>query len=291
MTLDDSRIGQCIMSEIQTETCWSNRIQVRMMTNGVAEVCLNRPDKMNALDTAMFDGMLQAGEQLTREADLRAVVLHGAGRAFCAGLDMGSFSRMAEGGSPGDGLADLVARSHGLTNRAQQVAWQWRELAVPVVAAIHGAAFGGGLQVALGADVRYVGADAKLSVMEIKWGLVPDMAGIPLLRQLLRSDVVRELVYSGRIVESEEACRLGLATAISADPLAQARSFAHGVAQRNPDAIRAAKRLLNRWSDDSDKGLLLAESVEQKALIGSTNQQEAVNAELARRVPIFIPST
>lgn len=275
------------MSEIRSETRWADRVTVTVYANGMAEVCLSRPDKMNALDAAMFDGLLQAGEQLTREPDLRAVILHGAGRAFCAGLDMGSFGRMAEGSPAGDGLADLVARSHGLANRAQQIGWQWRELPVPVVAALHGVAFGGGLQVALGADLRYVAADTRMSVMEIKWGLVPDMAGIPLLRELLRADVARELVYSGRVVEADEACRLGLATAVSVDPLTQARAFAQSVTQRNPDAVRAAKRLLNRWPDDDAAALLLAESVEQQALIGSPNQREAVNAEMARRSPVF----
>lgn len=267
-----------------------NRVELRLDDTGVAEVCLSRPDKMNALDAAMFDGLLQAGaelERLSREADLRAVVLHGAGRAFCAGLDMGSFGRMAEGGCAGDGLADLVSRTHGPANHAQQVAWQWRALPVPVVAAVHGVAFGGGLQVALGADLRYAAADARLSVMEMQWGLVPDMAGMALLRELVRADVARELVYSARVVQAEEAARLGLVTAVVADPLAQARAFALGVAQRNPDAVRAAKRLLNRSPDDDAAALLMAESVEQQALIGSPNQREAVSAALAKRVPVF----
>lgn len=260
---------------------------------GVAEVCLSRPDKMNALDTAMFDGLLLAGDYLGQLSDLRSVVLHGEGRAFCAGLDMGSFNRMDQGAGMGDGLDDLVPRSHGhtLTNRAQQVAWQWHTLAVPVVAAVHGVAFGGGLQLALGADIRYVASDVRLSVLEMQWGLVPDMAGMVLLRGLLRDDVARELIYSARVLGGEEACRLGLSTAVHADPLAQAREFARSVAQRNPDAVRAAKRLLNQAGVVGAAELLLAESVEQQALIGSPNQLEAVSAGLARRLPVFAPAS
>ncbi len=272
------------------EQRFADRVAVRLGDDGVAEVALSRADKMNALDAAMFDGLLLAGEHLRGVHGLRAVVLHGEGRAFCAGLDMGSFDRMAQGQSVDDGLADLVTRTHGIANRAQEVAWQWHELAVPVVAAVHGVAFGGGLQLALGADMRCVAPDARLSVLEMQWGLVPDMAGMALLRELVRADVARELVYSARVVGGEEACRIGLATWLAADPLAQAREFARGVAQRNPDAVRAAKRLLNASPDADAASLLRAESVEQQALIGSPNQREAVAAALARRPPVFSPS-
>jgi enoyl-CoA hydratase/carnithine racemase len=269
------------------ERRFADRVVVRQGDDGVAEVCLSRADKMNALDAAMFDGLLQAGEHLQRSSGLRAVVLHGEGRAFCAGLDMGSFNRMAQGQSADDGLADLITRTHGPANRAQQVAWQWHELAVPVVAAVQGVALGGGCQLALGADIRCVAPDTRLSMLEMQWGLVPDMAGMVLLRELVRADVAHELVYSARMVGGEEACRIGLATLLSADPLAQAREFARGVAQRNPDAVRAAKRLLNASPDTDAAQLLRAESVEQQALIGSANQREAVAAGLARRAPVF----
>lgn len=264
------------------ERRFADRVVVRQSEDGVAEVCLSRAEKMNALDTAMFDGLLLAGEHLREANGLRAVVLHGEGRAFCAGLDMDSFNRMADGSGVGEGLVDLVARTHYIANRAQQVAWQWRTLPV------HGVALGGGLQLALGADIRFVAPDARLSVMEMQWGLVPDMAGMALLRELVRSDVARELIYSARVLGGEEACRLGLATAVSMEPLAQARDFAHAVAQRNPDAVCAAKRLLNLSPDAEAKELLHAESVEQQALIGSPNQREAVAAALAKRTPVFV---
>ncbi|MDP3626419.1 MAG: crotonase/enoyl-CoA hydratase family protein [Hydrogenophaga sp.] len=271
------------------EQRFADRVAVRLGDDGVAEVRLSRADKMNALDAAMFDGLLLAGEHLRRMHGLRAVVLHGEGRAFCAGLDMASFGRMAQGQSVGDDLADLVTRTHGLANRAQQVAWQWHELAVPVVAAVHGVAFGGGLQLALGADIRCVAPEARLSVLEMQWGLVPDMAGMALLRELVRADVARELIYSARVVGGEEACRIGLATLLAADPLSRTREFARDVAQRNTDAVCAAKRLLNASPDADAASLLRAESVEQQALIGSPNQREAVAAALAKRPPVFSP--
>lgn len=258
------------------------RVAVRVDADGVAQVRLARPDKMNALDMAMFDGLVAATELLQAARGLRAVVLHGEGRAFCAGLDMSRFGKMREGAQL-DGLAELQARTHGPANRPQQVAWGWRALAVPVIAAVQGVAFGGGLQVALGADVRLLAADARMSVMEMRWGLVPDMAGIALMRELVRGDIVRELVLSARVVEAEEACRIGLATRVVADPMAEALSMAREIAGRNPDAVRAAKRLLNQTADADGSQLLLAESVEQQRLIGSANQREAVAAAMEQR--------
>ena len=222
----------------------------------------------------------------------RQVVIAGRGKAFCAGLDMASFQRMEQGaagevlGQSADG-AGLVARTHGLANAAQQVAMVWREVPVPVIAAVHGVAFGGGLQVALGADIRIVAPDTKLSVMEIKWGLVPDMGGMVLMRELARSDVVRELTYTGRVFSGEEALQLGFATRLAADPLAEALAMAHEIAGKSPDAIRAGKRLLNASLAHSAAELLIAESVEQQALIGSPNQVEAVRANIERRAPRF----
>jgi len=271
----------------------TDRIERTRHADGVVELHLSRADKMNALDPAMFDALIEAGEALREDKAVRAVVISGRGKAFCAGLDMASFERMqqqdAGAGVLGEGAAgaDLVVRTHGISNAAQQVAMVWREVPVPVIAAVHGVAFGGGLQVALGADIRIVAPDTKLSVMEIKWGLVPDMAGMVLMRELARSDVVRELTFTGRIFSGEEALRLGFATRVSADPLAEALQMAHEIAGKSPDAIRAGKRLLNASLSQSAAELLLAESVEQKALIGSPNQVEAVKANIERRVPRF----
>jgi enoyl-CoA hydratase/carnithine racemase len=261
-----------------------DRIEVSMTAQGVAEVALARPGKMNALDPAMFRALVDAIARLREAPGLRAVVLHGMGRAFCAGLDKSSFEAIA---SDGGGIGDIVARTHGLANAWQQVAWGWRELPVPVIAAVHGVAFGGGLQVALGADVRIVHPQAQLSVMEVKWGLVPDMAGCVLLTELTRTDVARELVFTGRIVSGSEAVALGLATRASEDPLAEARSLARQIAGHNPDTVRAAKRLLNGASPVDAARVLQAEALEQQRLIGSANQREAVQAQLEKRAPVF----
>lgn len=269
----------------------NDRIESIRHADGVVELQLSRADKMNALDPAMFDALIDAGSRLCSDAGVRAVVLAGRGKAFCAGLDMQSFERMGQGAGAvlGAGAAnvDIMARTHGIANAAQQVAMVWRQVPVPVIAAVHGVAFGGGFQVALGADVRLVAPDTRMSVMEIKWGLVPDMGGIVLMRELARDDVVRELTFTGRIFSGEEALALGFATRLAADPLAEALKMAHEIAQKNPDAIRAGKRLLNAAMGPGAAELLLAESLEQKALIGSPNQTEAVRANVERRAPRF----
>jgi len=259
--------------------------------NGVADVRLVRTDKMNALDDAMFSALIETGERLKGEPRLRAVVLSGEGRAFCAGLDMGSFQAMASGARTGnrDTASALLTpkRTEGGSNRAQHACMVWREIPVPVIGAVHGVAFGGGFQLALGCDLRFVTADVKLAVLEIKWGLIPDMAGMVLMRGLVRDDVARELTYTGRIFGGEEAVAMGLATRVCADPRAEALALAAEIASKNPQAIRAGKRLLNLMAEGDQHAILLAESQEQGALIGSTNQVEAVMANLQKRAPQF----
>jgi enoyl-CoA hydratase/carnithine racemase len=270
----------------------ADRIVWTRHPDGVVELQLARADKMNALDPAMFDALIEAGEALRSDTAVRAVVISGQGKAFCAGLDMASFERMGQDAASavlGAGAVgtDLSVRTHGISNAAQYVAMVWREVPVPVIAAVHGVAFGGGLQVALGADIRIVAPDTRLSVMEIKWGLVPDMGGMVLMRELARGDVVRELTFTGRIFSGEEALQLGFATRLAADPLAEALRMARDIAGKSPDAIRAGKRLLNAAHMHSAADLLIAESVEQKALIGGANQKEAVQANIERRPPRF----
>jgi enoyl-CoA hydratase/carnithine racemase len=268
----------------------NDRIQVTMTPEGVADVRLTRADKMNALDAAMFQALVDTTTRLRTQKGLRAVVLSGEGRAFCAGLDMGRFAAMKEKG--GNGIAggearDLSVRTFGVANHPQQAVWGWRELPVPVIAAVHGVAFGGGFQLALGADMRFVAPDARMSVMEIKWGLVPDMAGTPILASLVRDDILRDLTYTGRIFSAQEALNYGLATRLCDDPRQAALDAAREIAGKSPDAIRAAKRLLNKLSVDPAPALL-AESVEQMKLMGSPNQSEAVRANLEQRPPRFI---
>ncbi|QWC57132.1 crotonase/enoyl-CoA hydratase family protein [Erythrobacter sp. 3-20A1M] len=260
----------------------NDRVAVSLDDDGVAQVRLTRPDKMNALDRAMFDGIISAAESLDKMRGLRAVVLSGEGRAFSAGLDTASFANMADPDEP-----PLEERTYGIANRFQQVATAWRELAVPVVAAIHGVCFGGGLQIASGADVRIARADARLAIMEMRWGIVPDMGGYRHWRGLVRDDVLRELVYTNREISGEEAQVMGLVTEIADDPLARALDLAGTIAMRNPHAIRAAKRLSNAMADTDGAALLLRESEEQAAIIRSSNQVEAVLAGMAKRIPVF----
>ncbi|WP_338465552.1 crotonase/enoyl-CoA hydratase family protein [Novosphingobium sp. ZN18A2] len=255
--------------------------------NGVADVRLARPDKMNAFDDAMFEGVNRAIEELAGLSGLRCVVLSGEGRAFCAGLDLSNFGKMASGERKGgDAITNLPRYANG-ANRGQQVSFGWRDLPVPVIAAVHGVALGAGFQLSLGADMRFVTPDVRLSAFEMNWGLVPDMGAFPLLKELVRADIARDLVYSGRMVEGPEAVEIGLATRLCDDPLADALEYAKGIANTNPDAIRAAKRLLNLSAEGDYKDILVAESKEMAALMGSPNQIEAVNARVGKRAPAF----
>lgn len=250
--------------------------------NNVAQVRLTRPDKMNALDDAMIKAIIAAGEEVAA-SDARAVVLSGEGRSFCAGLDVASFAKLAGM----DAESWLMNRSHGEANEVQAVAMVWRNVSVPVVAALQGAVYGGGLQLALGADIRIAAPDTKMSVMEMKWGLVPDMGGMALLPSLMRSDVLRLLTYTARSVGVEQAERWGLVTEIADDPLAVALSLAEEIAGRSPSAIRAAKRLIDVAEAAPRDEVLLAESSEQAALIGKPDQMEVIAAQMQGRAPVF----
>ena len=255
--------------------------------DGVADVRLNRPDKLNALDQAMFDALVETSAKLAADPSIRAVVLSGEGRGFCAGLDFMSFQSMAGEGTRGD-VSRLGDRSAGrITNLGQQAAYGWAEMPAPVIAAIHGVALGGGFQIALGADIRVVAPDAQLSVLEIRWGLVPDMTGTYTLPRLVGLDVAKELTFSGRMVSGEEAVKLGLATRVSADPRQEALKLAAQIASSSPDAIRASKRLLSQSGWVPLEQQLLDESREIGALIGSPNQAEAVAAYFEKRPPVF----
>jgi enoyl-CoA hydratase/carnithine racemase len=273
----------------------SDRVTISV-EGGVADVRLNRPDKMNALDGAMFSALAEAGEQLKSDASVRAVVLSGEGRAFCAGLDFGSFSAMAGGDRPAPhateakqsgGLGAIGDTGGRITHLGQQAAWVWQEVPVPVIAAVHGVAFGGGIQIALGADLRYVTADARLSVMEIRWGLVPDMTGTVTLARLVGLDVAKELTFTGRQILGDEAVRIGVATRVCDDPLADALATAREIAGKSPAAVRAAKRLLNQTHSTPLADQLAAERTEIGRLIGTPNQIEAVMANMEKRDPVF----
>jgi enoyl-CoA hydratase/carnithine racemase len=250
----------------------------------VAHVRLNRPEKYNALNPDMFLAILEAGQALGRDKSVRAVVLSGAGKGFCAGLDFAAFQQMGTGQVP----LDLFTRPFdNPANLAQQVAYVWKQIPSPVVAALHGVAYGGGLQIALGADIRLASPDATFSVLEIKWGLVPDMSGTQTLRDLVRLDVAKELVFTGKIVDARSAAELGLITRVCDDPLAEALDLAGTIAGKSPDAIAAGKKLLEAtWHGPASEGLLQEEML-QRSVIGKHNQIESVMANFEKRAPQF----
>ena len=266
----------------------SERVTIDLR-EGVADVRLSRPEKLNALDRAMFEGLVKTGRALAREPSLRAVVLSGEGRAFSAGLDFGAIQAMAGGAREEEaaGRSLLERQGESPANFAQRPAWIWQELPVPVIAAVHGVAYGGGLQIALGADIRFVAPDARLSIREVLWGLVPDMSATQTLRHLVRLDVAKELSFTGRVVSGEEAVALGLATHLSETPRKAALELAREIAGRSPSAVRAAKALWNGATlGEVEEGLRLEEAL-QRSLIGRPNQVEAVRANLEKREPHF----
>jgi enoyl-CoA hydratase/carnithine racemase len=256
------------------------------IADGVADVRLNRPEKRNALDPAMFAALVTAGERLRSEPGLRAVVLSGAGPDFCAGLDFGSFQAMRDGERL-SAQVDLPPGRGPARATGQRAAYVWTEIPVPVIAAVTGNALGGGLQIALGADIRIVAPDARLSVLEIRWGLVPDMTGTQLLPELVGRDVAKDLTFTGRVVSGTEAVALGLATRVDPDPRQAALELARSIAGRSPDAIRGAKRLLDLAGRADLETGFAAEQKEIGALIGSANQAEAVAAAFEQRLPRF----
>jgi enoyl-CoA hydratase/carnithine racemase len=272
----------------------SDRVSITV-DNGIADVRLNRPDKLNALDQAMFQGIVDAGEGLKGDPGVRVVVLSGEGRGFCAGLDFGSFQAMAgsepapspEAPAGGGGLGTIGDTGGRITHLGQQAAWVWQELEVPVIAAVHGPALGGGLQIALGADLRIVAPDAKLSVLESRWGLIPDMTGTVMLPRLVGLDVAKELTLTGRMVSGEEAVQLGLATRVADDPRAAAFELAADLVTKSPEALREGKRLLNLSGTRPLAEQLLDERVTMGSLIGSRNQVEATMAYFEKRAPSF----
>ena len=252
---------------------------------GVADLRFNRPEKYNALSPDMFKAIINAGERLAGMQEVRAVVLSGNGKGFCAGLDMESMKGLA---SPQRQTEDVLMRSDDRPeNFAQRPGYVWKTLPVPTIAAVHGVAYGGGCQIALGADIRYAAPDAKLSVMEIKWGLIPDMSISQTLRELVPLDVAKELTFTGRILSGEEAKALGLVTHLADDPHAAAMALAREIAGKSPHAVRAGKKLLeSSWRADPGTGLRLESSL-QATLIGSPNQVEAIKANFERRDPKF----
>lgn len=254
------------------------------VTDHVATVTLNRPQKNNAIDIEMFEALAEIGRQIANDQSVRAVVLTGAGEHFCAGIDLSVFQGEGIGVV---GMDRMAARDGSPANFFQTAAYVWHELPMPVIAAINGVAYGGGMQIALGADIRYASADARLSIMEVKWGIIPDMAITSTALETVPLDKLKELAYSARVISGSEALDYGLVTAIKDNPLIAAQDLAAEIAGRSPDAVRAVKKLFDHsWNAGAAESLALEASL-QKGLMGTPNQMEAVMANLQKRAPDF----
>ncbi|MFM8827061.1 MAG: crotonase/enoyl-CoA hydratase family protein [Actinomycetota bacterium] len=266
----------------------SERVIINI-SDGIADVRFNRPDKRNALDGEQFQAIVDAGESLKGNKKIRAVVVSGEGASFCAGIDLGSLGGMASGergnGEAKPSAGDMV--DGRITHLGQQSAWVWQEVPVPVIAAVHGHALGGGCQIALGADIRIAHPDTKFSVREVYWGLVPDMAGTVLMQGLVRPDVMKDIVMSARIFDGREAHEIGIVTRLSETPHADAMAYAEEICRRSPDAVRGAKELLNRLALDYAAQQFAAERRIIGGLIGGHNQRESVLSDFEKRAPAW----
>ena len=249
----------------------------------VAHVELSRPDKMNAVDPAMLEGVIEAGEALRGLSDVRAVVLSGQGNAFCAGLDVASFGVLASG----DPAEIMMPRTYGPSNDYQHVSLIWKQLEMPVIAALQGVCFGAGLQIASGADIRIAAPDTRMSILEMKWGLVPDMGGMVLWPALMRADVLRRLTYTGEEFSGADAQCYGLVTEINQDPIQRALELANLIALKSPSAVRAGKALVSYAYENNAQDTLLEESRAQSSLVGTPHQLEAVMSNMQKRMPVY----
>ena len=283
------------MSSAETKS-YNDRVKVSI-EGGIADVRLDRADKRNALDPAMFDAIARAGKDLVSNKEIRAVVLSGSGASFCAGLDFASFQSMANGGSSNSDSKSNSGENAGamqpgaITHLAQQICWVWQEVPVPVIAAIQGHALGGGMQLALGADIRIAHPDTQFAMREVHWGLIPDMTGTLMLSRLVRDDVAKDLVFSARVISGTEAHQLGVVTRLTDSPLEVAMQIASEIAERSPDAVRGAKALINRLSNAGAAEHFAEERKIIYSLIGKPNQVEAVTSNFEKRPASFVSPT
>ncbi|MDG1905217.1 MAG: crotonase/enoyl-CoA hydratase family protein [Arenicella sp.] len=268
----------------------NNRIKLEV-TGHIARVTLARPEKMNAIDPDMFAAVPMVGEELRKDKSIRVVILDAEGDNFCSGLDKASIAGLMSPGKDADSgtlsVSDLSTRTHGIANAPQYAAWMWRELPMPVIVALRGITFGGGLQIALGGDMRYASADSQFSILEMKWGIIPDMSSTQVMRHLVADDVIRELTYTARIFSAQDALKWGFITDIVEDPLAHAYSIAEQIVAKNPVAVRAAKQMLDQAPYQTQAEGLLFESQEQDKILGTPNQIEAVMSQLEKRLPNY----
>lgn len=254
--------------------------------DGIAYVTMNRPDKLNGLDFAMFDGLVDAARRIRRDRSVRAVILQGAGRGFCAGLDFGSVMTQR-----GRMMRSFFKWGVKKTNLYQEACWCWRELPVPVIAVVQGICYGGGMQIALAADMRIVAPDADCSIMEAKWGLVPDMSGSVTLRELLPMDLAMRLTMTGERFSGAQAQAWGLMSECSDTPLQRAEALASQIAARSPDSVAYTKALFHRsWSVGERRAFRIESALQLRLMLGR-NHREAVSANMQKRPPQFSPRT
>jgi enoyl-CoA hydratase/carnithine racemase len=254
------------------------------ITDGIAQVRLNRPDKLNALTLDLLDELVATARRLRGDRTLRAVVLAGSGDAFCAGLDFASVLEQ-----PRKMWATFTPRPWRGTNVFQEAPWAWRRLPVPVIAAVEGHCLGGGVQIALAADFRFATPDSTWSVLEGRWGLIPDMSGIQALKELVGIDTAKRLTMTAAMISGEEAARLGLVTELAEDPVAAATAFARELTAKSPDALAAAKRLFNGTWTASPRRTLARERIEQLGLLVGANFKIAQRAAFKRETPAYAP--
>lgn len=247
------------------------------ITGGIAHVKLNRPDKLNGLTLPMLGELVAAAHHVRTNKAVRVVVVSGEGRSFCAGLDFGSVNK-----APAKIIPAFIPRPWRGTNTFQEACWAWRRVPVPVIAAVHGHCYGGGLQIALGADYRYTTPDAEWSVLEGKWGLIPDMSGVQSLKELVGIDVAKKLTMTAEMFSGERAVALGLASEVRGDPLASAMELAQDLTTKSPDQLAAAKRLFNRSWNASARTTFRRERAEQLVLLVSQNTAKARKAAFAK---------
>lgn len=241
----------------------------------IAFVTLNRPDKRNALDMAMFKAIDGVSRQLKRNKRIRAVIVQGNGEDFCSGLDVKSVLSQRS-----SAMSLLAKWLPGKANLAQRVSVNWRRIPVPVIMVIQGRCWGGGLQIALGADFRFTTKDASLSIMEGKWGLIPDMGANLALRELVSKDVALRMAMTAEVISAESAKEIGLITGFSDDPLRQAMDLAEAIIDRSPDAVAGVKKLYQNTWFKAEWLMLARESYYQVRILLGKNQSRAVKRQM-----------
>ncbi len=262
------------MTEQTTENASRVLLNVK---DSIAHVTLNRPEKHNGLDMQMFQELIATAKTIRKDKSIRAVIMSGNGASFCSGLDFAAVSK-----TPTMIPKFFVKLPWGRDNTFQRVAHIWRDLPIPVIAAIHGNCFGGGMQIILACDYRIATPDSKMSILEMKWGLIPDMSGMVTLSRLTRVDIAQELTMTGRFFSGVEGAEYGLISKVSDDPMADAQALAQDMAKQSPDAIAATKYLFKKtWKKDT-RGALLWERITQLRLLGRKNQRIAMKNGLSK---------